>query len=116
MQRDRGIEIFVFHDDNFFIPNHGKSLERCNALADAIEARGARATSRPWCKARPTDVTPAVFQVLVDRLRCIRCYVGVETDADQGLITLRRWAQIAARTTAPSTSRASWASSSASTS
>jgi hypothetical protein len=44
-------------------------------------------------KARPGDVTPAVFKVLVERLGCIRCYVGIETDADQGLITLRRWGQ-----------------------
>jgi hypothetical protein len=90
MQRDRGIQVFVFHDDNFFIPNHGKSLARLNALADAIEAEGVRDFATV-CKARPGDVTPAVFQVLVERLRCIRCYVGVETDADQGLITLRRW-------------------------
>ena len=26
MQRERGIEIFVFHDDNFFVPGHGKNL------------------------------------------------------------------------------------------
>jgi anaerobic magnesium-protoporphyrin IX monomethyl ester cyclase len=90
MQRDRGVQVFVFHDDNFFIPNHGKSLARLNALADAIEAEGVRDFATV-VKARPGDVTPAVFQVLVDRLRCIRCYVGVETDADQGLITLRRW-------------------------
>jgi hypothetical protein len=44
-------------------------------------------------KARPNDVHPEVFRVLVERLGCIRCYVGVETDADQGLVTLRRWGQ-----------------------
>ena len=90
MQRERGIEIFVFHDDNFFIPNHGKSLERLHALADALEAEdmGPFATV---VKARPNDVTPEVFRVLCERLRCIRCYVGIETDADQGLVTLRRW-------------------------
>jgi len=92
MQRERGIEIFVFHDDNFFIPNHGKSLARLNALADAIHAEGLR-NFATVVKARPGDVTPAVFKVLCERLRCIRCYVGIETDADQGLITLRRWGQ-----------------------
>jgi len=92
MQRERGIDIFVFHDDNFFIPNHGKSLARLNALADAIEAEGLRDFATV-VKARPGDVTPAVFKVLCERLRCIRCYVGIETDADQGLITLRRWGQ-----------------------
>jgi hypothetical protein len=92
MQRTRGIDIFVFHDDNFFIPNHAKSLARLNALADAIEAQGLRDFATV-VKARPNDATPEVFRVLVERLKCIRCYIGVETDADQGLVTLRRWAR-----------------------
>jgi anaerobic magnesium-protoporphyrin IX monomethyl ester cyclase len=90
MRRDQGIDIFVFHDDNFFIPNHGKSLARLHALADAIAAQGVRDFATV-VKARPGDVTPEVFRVLVERLGCIRCYVGIETDADQGLVTLRRW-------------------------
>ena len=92
LQRSRGVDIFVFHDDNFFIPNHGKSLARLHALADAIAAEGVRDFATV-VKARPNDASPEVFRVLVERLRCIRCYVGVETDADQGLITLRRWAR-----------------------
>jgi hypothetical protein len=90
MQRARGIEIFVFHDDNFFVPGHKRNAERFAALADALEARdiGRFATV---VKARPTDVDPEVFQILKDRLHCIRVYVGVETDADQGLKTLGRW-------------------------
>jgi hypothetical protein len=92
MRRQRGVDVFVFHDDNFFIPNHAKSLARLHALADAIEAEGLRDFATV-VKARPNDVHPEVFRVLVQRLGCIRCYVGVETDADQGLITLRRWAR-----------------------
>lgn len=91
MQRERGVEIFVFHDDNFFLPGHKHNLARFHALADALERRGIG----PYAtvvKARPTDVDREVFRVLVERLRCIRCYVGVETDADQGLRTLQRWA------------------------
>ncbi len=92
LKKDRGIEIFVFHDDNFFVPGHRKNVERFTALADALEARsiGAFATV---VKARPTDVDPAVFDVLKHRLNCIRAYIGIETDADQGLRTLRRWAK-----------------------
>ncbi len=90
MRREQGIDIFVFHDDNFFIPNHGKSLARLHALADAAEAEGLR-NFATVVKARPNDVHPEVFRVLVERLGCIRCYVGIETDADQGLVTLRRW-------------------------
>jgi radical SAM superfamily enzyme YgiQ (UPF0313 family) len=89
--RERGVDIFVFHDDNFFIPNHAKSKERLLALADALDRRGVREFATV-VKARSNDVDPSVFSVLVERLRCIRCYVGVENDADQGLVTLNRWA------------------------
>lgn len=90
LQRTRGIDVFVFHDDNFFLPGHKKNKERLSALADALEHRkiGPFATV---VKARPTDVDRGVFEVLKHRLGCIRVYVGVETDADQGLETLRRW-------------------------
>jgi len=92
MQRTRGVDIFVFHDDNFFVPGHKRNVERFSALADALEARGIG----PYAtvvKARPTDADPEVFRVLTERLQCIRVYIGVETDADQGLRTLRRWAK-----------------------
>jgi radical SAM superfamily enzyme YgiQ (UPF0313 family) len=90
LQKTRGIDIFVFHDDNFFVPGHKKNRERLSALADALEARkiGHFATV---VKARPTDVDPEVFRILKERLHCIRVYIGIETDADQGLKTLKRW-------------------------
>jgi radical SAM superfamily enzyme YgiQ (UPF0313 family) len=58
MQRARGIDIFVFHDDNFFVPGHKKNIERFSALADALERRGIGEFATV-VKARPTDVTPA---------------------------------------------------------
>ena len=90
MQKDRGIDIFVFHDDNFFVPGHKKNAERFAAIADALERRG-MGRFATVVKARPTDVDPKVFDVLKNRLNCIRAYIGIETDADQGLETLRRW-------------------------
>lgn len=90
MNRERGIDIFVFHDDNFFMPGHKKNQERFSALADALEARDLRLFATV-VKARPTDVHPEVFRILTKRLKCIRVYIGIETDADQGLTTLRRW-------------------------
>jgi radical SAM superfamily enzyme YgiQ (UPF0313 family) len=91
MQRERNVEIFVFHDDNFFVPGHRKNAERFSALADALSERGMRRFATV-VKARPTDVDPEVFGILTHRLNCIRVYVGIETDADQGLQTLGRWA------------------------
>jgi anaerobic magnesium-protoporphyrin IX monomethyl ester cyclase len=90
MQRERGVDVFVFHDDNFFLPGHKKNKERFTALADALDRRGIGKYATV-VKARPTDVDREVFRVLKERLNCIRCYIGVETDADQGLETLRRW-------------------------
>lgn len=91
LQAERGIDTFVFHDDNFFQPRKADNLARFHALADALEARGVRRFATV-VKARPTDVDREVFRVLKERLRCIRVYVGIETDADRGLRTLQRWA------------------------
>ncbi len=88
----RGIDIFVFHDDNFFLPSGVKNAERLHRLADLLEARQVTRFATV-VKARPTDVQEKPFRALVERLHCIRCYVGIETDADQGLQTLQRWAQ-----------------------
>ncbi|MBI4578169.1 MAG: B12-binding domain-containing radical SAM protein [Planctomycetes bacterium] len=89
LKRERGIDIFVFHDDNFFLPGHQRSLDRIDALADALDARdlGPIATV---VKARPTDVTAEVFTALRDRLGCIRVFLGIENASAQGLRTLRR--------------------------
>lgn len=92
LHHQRDIEIFVFHDDDFFLPSGVKNVERLNCLADLLEARGVHRFATV-VKARPTDVQPEVFEVLQRRLHCIRAYVGVESDSDQGLQTLRRWAQ-----------------------
>jgi len=89
LKRERGVEIFIFHDDNFFVPSKKKNLERFHALADALEERDIG----PFgivVKARPNDADLEVFRVLRDRLHALRSYVGIETDADQGLVTLQR--------------------------
>lgn len=89
LQQERGIEIFIFHDDNFFVPSKKKNLERFHALADALEERKIGRYGIV-VKARPNDADLEVFRVLRDRLHALRSYVGVETDADQGLVTLQR--------------------------
>lgn len=87
--RVRGIEIFVFEDDNFFLPRPEASLERIHGLADALAARGVERFATA-VKARPNDVEPKVFAALVERLHCLRAYVGLETDSPAGLLTLGR--------------------------
>ena len=92
-QQARGIEIFVFHDDNFFLPRPEASLGRINALADALAARGVRRFATV-VKARPNDVDHAVFAALVERLHCLRAFVGFESDTPAGLATLGRNSQV----------------------
>ncbi|MFT3711477.1 MAG: cobalamin-dependent protein [Archangium sp.] len=92
LHHDRGIDIFVFHDDNFFLPSGVKNAARIDSLARMLTERGVHRYATV-VKARPTDVQPRVFEALKRRLNCIRVYVGIETDADQGLETLQRWAR-----------------------
>jgi radical SAM superfamily enzyme YgiQ (UPF0313 family) len=89
LKRDRGIEVFIFHDDNFFVPSKKRNLQRFHALADALEERDIGEFGIV-VKSRPNDADPEVFEVLRDRLHVLRAYVGIETDADQGLVTLQR--------------------------
>lgn len=87
--RRRGIDTFIFHDDNFFLPNPARSLERIEALGDALDARGVGRIATV-VKARPPDVTRPVFEALQRRLGLVRVFLGIETDAEQGLQTLER--------------------------
>jgi anaerobic magnesium-protoporphyrin IX monomethyl ester cyclase len=89
LYHEQGIEIFIFHDDNFFLPDKTDNLERLRALAGAIECRGVGriATS---VKARPTDITPEVVGIMKERLGLYRIFLGVENNSSQGLTTLRR--------------------------
>ncbi len=89
LYHDLGREIFTFHDDNFFLPAPSASLARICALADALERRGVGRIATV-VKARPNDVTGEIVKALKDRLGLIRIFLGVETDAHQGLRTLHR--------------------------
>jgi radical SAM superfamily enzyme YgiQ (UPF0313 family) len=84
-----GIRIFIFHDDNFLPPGHARALERIEALAEALAERGVGRIATV-IKARPNDVTPAIFAALKDRLGLLRIFLGIENDSTQGLKTLRR--------------------------
>jgi anaerobic magnesium-protoporphyrin IX monomethyl ester cyclase len=89
LQAERGTEIFIFHDDNFFLPSHRESLARVRALGEAIEARGLRRFATV-VKARPNDVTPEVIGAMRDRVGLIRLFLGVESSTQQGCRTLGR--------------------------
>lgn len=89
LHRERGAEIFIFHDDNFFLPRHEDSLERVEALAEALAARGVERFATV-VKARPNDVAEPVFRIMRERLSLVRLFLGVESSTQQGIATLGR--------------------------
>lgn len=89
LQAEKGRDVFIFHDDNFFLPRPQDSLERVHALADAVERLG-MGRFATVVKARPNDATEDVFRAMRDRLGCVRVFLGVESDSGQGLATLGR--------------------------
>ncbi|HXN47787.1 MAG TPA: radical SAM protein, partial [Bryobacteraceae bacterium] len=89
LHRERGIELFLFHDDNFFLPSQALTLRRIESLADCLEERGVREFAT-IVKARPNDLTPEVLSLMRRRLGLIRIYVGIENASDSGLRTLQR--------------------------
>lgn len=89
LHRERGSEIFIFHDDNFFLPRPDASLVRIEALADALAVRGVERFATV-VKARPNDVTEPVFRAMRERLSLIRLFLGVESSTTQGCKTLGR--------------------------
>ena len=89
LYHQRKIEIFIFHDDNFFLPTRTHTLKRIASLADALDQRGIRDMATV-VKARPNDLDPEVMSALRERLGLIRVYVGIETNSERGLLTLQR--------------------------
>jgi anaerobic magnesium-protoporphyrin IX monomethyl ester cyclase len=89
LQARRGVDIFIFHDDNFFLPHHDDSLRRIAALGDALEKRHLRRFATV-VKARPNDVTADVVGLMRERLGLLRMFLGVESSTHQGCQTLGR--------------------------
>jgi radical SAM superfamily enzyme YgiQ (UPF0313 family) len=79
----------VFHDDDFFLPTKARSLERIRALGEALRAEGVQRIATV-VKARPNDLDTEVVTAMQQELGCIRLFLGIETDATQGLATLHR--------------------------
>jgi len=89
LHHQRKTEIFIFHDDNFFLPTRAHTLKRIAGLADALDQRGVRNIATV-VKARPNDLDAEVISMLQHRLGLIRAYVGIESNSTQGLLTLGR--------------------------
>jgi hypothetical protein len=89
LQRERGTDFFVFHDDNFLLPREDHSLERVRALGSALDARGVRSFATV-VKARPNDISEPIAGAMRFELHLVRLFLGVESSTTQGVKTLHR--------------------------
>jgi hypothetical protein len=93
LRHDRGVRLFIFHDDDFFTRDRDRDLARMTALRDALARRRVRDVALV-VKARPDDVDPDVFAVL-QQIGLLRVYLGIESGSTQGLRTLGRGVDLA---------------------
>lgn len=85
---NRGVRIFNFQDDNFFVPSAAKNMARFTELGRALEERGVEDIALQ-AKGRPDCIDEDVIGLL-QRIGLFRLFLGVETDAVSGLKTLGR--------------------------
>ena len=83
-----GVRIFNFQDDNFFLPNPVKAVERFSALRDGLRDRGVGQIAIA-VKARPDSITEESIRIL-DELGIFRVFLGVENASVNGLRNLNR--------------------------
>ena len=87
-REQRGVRLFVFHDDNFFLPYAPKNVERYEKMAALLREEGLTDLGLV-IKCRPNDVDPHLFRIL-QGMGMIRAYVGIETASDEGIVSLNR--------------------------
>lgn len=88
-----GVRIFNFQDDNFFLPNPVKTVERFSAIRDGLRHNGVDQIAIA-VKARPDSITEESVRIL-DDLGLFRVFLGVENASENGLRNLNRRQTIA---------------------
>lgn len=84
----RDVRLFVFNDDNFFVPSESKNIVRYKELHSLLKKEEMNDIGIV-IKCRPNDVTPELFSLLKE-IGMIRAYVGIESNSDEGLVSLNR--------------------------
>jgi hypothetical protein len=88
LYHQRGVRIFNFHDDNFFLPVEERNVERFKALKRLLD-KAAVGPIAVQVKSRPDSITPGILGALKD-LGLFRVFLGVESNSVAGLKTLGR--------------------------
>jgi radical SAM superfamily enzyme YgiQ (UPF0313 family) len=90
---ERGVRIFNFQDDNFFLPDPAQATERFTRLRDGLRKEGVGRIAIA-VKARPDSITRESIDVL-DDLGLFRVFLGVENASETGLRNLNRKSSVA---------------------
>lgn len=85
---ERGVRLFIFHDDNFFVPSAKLNITRYSRLNALLDGYGLNDIALV-IKCRPNDVDPELFRLL-QSMGLIRAYVGIETNSNEGIVSLNR--------------------------
>jgi anaerobic magnesium-protoporphyrin IX monomethyl ester cyclase len=93
LYHDRGVRQFVFHDDNFLVPQIERNLERIEALDRAMRTHRMRRVALAL-KCRPADVNREVFLRLRE-MGLLRVFLGIESGSRAGLESIGRQQTVA---------------------
>lgn len=88
LNREHGVRIFTFHDDDFIHPDPREARERCRGILEAAE-QGIGESIAFIVKCRPDEVDEKLFTYLKSK-GLVRVYVGIETHSRLGIRTLNR--------------------------
>jgi len=90
LYNERGVRIFNFHDDNFFMPKTSDTVDRFTALQRYLHTQGLGKIAIQ-VKARPDSIHREPISVL-KQMGLFRVFLGIESNAPAGLKTLGRGA------------------------
>ncbi len=88
LYHQRGVRMFNFHDDNFFLPNARRNVERFTALKRQLDSEGVGKIGIQ-VKARPDSIEPETIAALKE-VGLYRVFLGVESNSVAGLKALGR--------------------------
>lgn len=88
LYHQRGVRIFNFHDDNFFLPSISQTVARFTALQRCLERQGVGRIAIQ-VKARPDSAHKEPISILKE-IGLFRVFLGVESNAAAGLKALGR--------------------------
>ncbi len=88
LYHDRGVRLFNFHDDNFFLLDRARSLERFEGIRRGLDRLGVGRIGIQ-IKARPDSVDAGTVDALRE-IGLFRVFLGVESNAERGLEALGR--------------------------